>query len=72
MSFERVLLSLKYTLDLKHALSASVDIDIFEMPSRKNYSACNKGRFTTGLGGWLSSPRNRVFLWKEIHSLHEK
>lgn len=51
MSFERVLLSVKCTLDLKHALSASVGIDVFEMPSRKDYSECIKGWFTTGLGG---------------------
>jgi len=72
MSFERLLLSLKYTLDLKHALSASVDIDVFETPSRKGFSEYIKGWFTTSLGGWLSSPRNRVFLWKEIHILHEE
>lgn len=56
MSFERELLSLKYTLDLKHALSASVDIDTFEMPSRNDYSDCIRGLFTTDLGEWLSSP----------------
>lgn len=50
MSFERELLSLKYTLDLKHALSASVDIDMFEMPSRNDYSDCIRGLFTTDLG----------------------
>lgn len=50
MSFERALLSLKYTLDLKQALSASVDIDMFEMPSTNDYSDCIRGLFTTDLG----------------------
>lgn len=56
MSFERALLSLKYTLDLKQALSASVDIDMFEMPSTNDYSDCIRGLFTTDLGERFSSP----------------